>query len=612
MGCMYGMTPRDGMESMAAEHDEGADLSYDELAIQHVSVRRVLGLFRAYTGRLMAMLALILASSLAGVAVPFLVRAIIDDALPTADLGLLTLLVGGLLLVAVIGAGIGVVQVLITSQVGQAIMHDLRVRVYAHLQSLSLGFFTATRTGEVQARIASDIGGLQSLVTHTATDLTRNASVVAMTMVAMLALEWRLALFSFLVLPLAIWISHRVGQLREEYTYEQQLRIADMSSSVQESLSVSGIVLARTMGRTAHLTRRFTRTSEDIATLEVRSHTAGQWRWAVIDLVLQALPALTLLLGGFLMGSGTGAVTIGTLVALIALQEQLLFPLEEVLQSGVEVRQARALFARIFEYLDQPVEIRERPDPVIVDPSQIRGAVRLHEVRFAYDKAQAPAIDGLSIDIPAGTHLAIVGATGSGKTTLGYLLARLYDVDAGAVCFDGVDVRDLSFQSLTDTLGVVTQDAYLFNASIADNLRFAQPDATDEALVAAAKVAQVHDTIAALPQGYRTLVGERGHRFSGGEKQRLSLARTILRNPPVLLLDEATSALDTATERAMSQAIEALARGRTTITIAHRLSTVRHADQIVVLDKGRVVERGNHDELLALDGAYAELVRSAA
>lgn len=612
MGCMYGMTPRDGMESMAAEHDEGADLSYDELAIQHVSVRRVLGLFRAYTGRLMAMLALILASSLAGVAVPFLVRAIIDDALPTADLGLLTLLVGGLLLVAVIGAGIGVVQVLITSQVGQAIMHDLRVRVYAHLQSLSLGFFTATRTGEVQARIASDIGGLQSLVTHTATDLTRNASVVAMTMVAMLALEWRLALFSFLVLPLAIWISHRVGQLREEYTYEQQLRIADMSSSVQESLSVSGIVLARTMGRTAHLTRRFTRTSEDIATLEVRSHTAGQWRWAVIDLVLQALPALTLLLGGFLMGSGTGAVTIGTLVALIALQEQLLFPLEEVLQSGVEVRQARALFARIFEYLDQPVEIRERPDPVVVDPSQIRGAVRLHEVRFSYDKAQVPAIDGVSIDIPAGTHLAIVGATGSGKTTLGYLLARLYDVDAGAVCFDGVDVRDLSFQSLTDTLGVVTQDAYLFNASIADNLRFAQPDATDEALVAAAKVAQVHDTIAALPQGYRTLVGERGHRFSGGEKQRLSLARTILRNPPVLLLDEATSALDTATERAMSQAIEALARGRTTITIAHRLSTVRHADQIVVLDKGRVIERGNHDELLALDGAYAELVRSAA
>lgn len=611
MARMYDTTPRDGVETMTAEHDEGADLSYDELAMRHVSVRRILGLFRAYAGRLMAMLVLILASSLAGVAVPFLVRAIIDDALPTGDLGLLTWLVGGLLLVAVIGAGIGVVQALITSRVGQAIMHDLRVRVYAHLQSLSLGFFTATRTGEVQARIASDIGGLQSLVTHTATDFTRNVSVVAMTMAAMLALEWRLALFSFLVLPVAIWISHRVGQLREAFTYEQQQRVADMSSSVQESLSVSGIVLARTMGRSAHLMRRFARTSEDIARLEVQSHTAGQWQWAVIDLVLQALPALTLLLGGLLMDASVGAVTIGTLVAMIALQEQLLFPMEEVLQSGVEVRQARALFARIFEYLDQPVEIRERADPVTVDPAQIRGAVRLHELRFAYDKAQAPAIDGVSIDIPAGTHLAIVGATGSGKTTLGYLLARLYDVDAGAVCFDGVDVRDLSFQTLTDTLGVVTQDAYLFNASIADNLRFAKPDASEEELVAAARIAQVHDTIAALPDGYRTVVGERGHRFSGGEKQRLSLARTILRNPPVLLLDEATSALDTATERAMSQAIEALARGRTTITIAHRLSTVRHADQIVVLDKGRVVERGNHDELLALDGAYAELVRSA-
>lgn len=599
---------------MTADNNEGADLDhddYDELANRHVSVRRILGLFNAYTGRLTAMLVLILLTSLAGVSVPFLVRAIIDNALPTADLGLLTLLVGGLLLVAGIGAGIGVVQALITSQVGQAIMHDLRVRVYAHLQSLSLGFFTATRTGEVQARIASDIGGLQSLVTHTATDLTRNVSVVVMTMVAMLALEWRLALFSFLVLPVAIWISHRVGQLREEFTYEQQQRVADMSSTVQESLSVSGIVLARTMGRTAHLMRRFTRTSEDIARLEVQSHTAGQWQWAVIDLVLQALPALTLLLGGLLMGGGVGAVTIGTLVAMIALQEQLLFPMEEVLQSGVEVRQARALFARIFEYLDQPVEIHERHDPVTVDPSQIRGAVRLHDVRFAYDNAHGPAIDGVSIDIPPGTHLAIVGATGSGKTTLGYLLARLYDVDAGAVCFDGVDVRDLSFQTLTDTLGVVTQDAYLFNASIADNLRFAQPDATDQELIAAARIAQVHDTIAALPDGYRTLVGERGHRFSGGEKQRLSLARTILRNPPVLLLDEATSALDTATERAMSQAIEALAKGRTTITIAHRLSTVRHADQIVVLDKGRVVERGTHDALLALDGAYAELVRSA-
>ncbi|MCV9940652.1 ABC transporter ATP-binding protein/permease [Boseaceae bacterium BT-24-1] len=594
---------------MASPSDKAEDFSYDELAATHVSARRVLGLFKPYVGRVLAVLILILVSSIAGIAAPFLLRAIIDDALPHRDLDLLARLAGGLIALACLGAAITVLQALVTSKVGQAIMHDLRVRVYAHLQSLSLGFFTATRTGEVQSRIASDIGGLQALVTHTASDLTRNVSTVVMTMVAMLVLEWRLALFSFLVLPLAIWISHRVGRVREAITYEQQLRIADMSSTVQESLSISGIILARTMGRTHHLTRRFTHTSEGVAALEVRSHTAGQWEWSVIDLVLQALPALTLLLGGWLMGQGA-PVTIGTLVAMIALQEQILWPLEEVLQSGVQIRTTRALFARIFEYLDRPVEITERSGPVVLDQRKIRGAVQLDDISFAYDKSQPPAIAGVSIDIPAGSHVAIVGATGSGKTTLGYLLARLYDIDAGSIRYDSVDVRDLSFQSLTDMLGVVTQEPYLFNASIADNLRFAKPDATDDEVIVAAKVAQLHDLISALPDGYNTAVGERGYRFSGGEKQRLALARTILRNPRVLLLDEATSALDTATERAMSGALATLARDRTTITIAHRLSTVRHADQIIVMDKGRVVERGTHDELLALNGPYAELVRS--
>ena len=594
---------------MERESYKHGDISYDELAAAHVSTRRVLALFKPYVGRVLAVLVLILVSSIAGTVAPFLLRAIVDDALPHGDLRLLALLAGGLIAIACLGAAITVLQALVTSKVGQAIMHDLRVRVYAHLQSLSLGFFTATRTGEVQSRIASDIGGLQALVTHTASDLTRNVSTVAMTTIAMLVLEWRLALVSFLVLPLAIWISHRVGRMRETITYDQQLRIADMSSAVQESLSVSGIILARTMGRTHHLTRRFARTSEGVAALEVRSHTAGQWEWSVIDLVLQALPALTLLLGGWLMSQGA-AVTIGTLVAMIALQEQLLWPLEEVLQSGVRIRTTRALFARIFEYLDQPVEITDPPDPIALDQKKIRGAVRFHEVCFAYNKSQPPTIADVSIDISAGSHVAIVGATGSGKTTLGYLLARLYDVDAGSILYDGVDVRDLSFQSLTEVLGVVTQEPYLFNASIADNLRFARPDVTKDELVAAARVAQLHEFILALPDGYNTLVGERGYRFSGGEKQRLALARTILRNPRVLLMDEATSALDTATERAMSEALAMLAKDRTIITIAHRLSTVRHADQIIVIDKGRVVERGNHDELLARNGAYAQLVRS--
>jgi ATP-binding cassette subfamily B protein len=598
---------------MRDEEDEvgGEDLDYEALAAQHVSWRRALGLFRPYVGRLVFILGLILASSLAGVAAPFLLRAIIDTALPAGDLGLLALLAGGLIALSCAGTVIGVLQGLATAKIGQAIMHDLRVRVFAHLQSLSLGFFTATRTGEVQARIANDIGGLQALVTHTATDMTRNISVVVMTMIAMLMLEWRLALISFLVIPLAVWISHRVGRLREELTYEQRLRVADMSSMVQESLSISGIILARTMGRTAHLTRRFVDTSQRVAALDVRAHTAGQWQWAVIDLLLQILPAVTLLVGGLLMSPGGTAVTIGTLVAMIALQEQLLWPLEEVLNAGVQIKTTRALFARIFEYLDRPAEIRERPDAVTLDRATLRGAVRLKNVRFAYTPFQPPTLDGVSIDIPAGSHVALVGATGSGKTTLGYLLARLYDVDSGAIRYDGIDVRDLSVQSLTDMLGVVTQDPSLFNATIADNLRFAKPDASLDDLVAAAKVAQIHDTIAALPDGYDTRVGERGYRFSGGEKQRLSLARTILRHPRVLLLDEATSALDTATERAMSHALDTLAKERTTITIAHRLSTVRHADQIIVLDRGRVVEQGTHETLLARGGTYAALVRAS-
>lgn len=594
---------------MISRSTDNEDHSYEELANAHVSGRRVMALFTPYLGRILAVLVLIVASSIAGIAAPFLLRGIIDSALPRGDLDLLTLLAGGLIALACLGAAITVLQTLVTSKVGQAIMHDLRVRVYAHLQSLSLGFFTATRTGEVQSRIASDIGGLQALVTHTASDLTRNITTVVATMVAMLVLEWRLALFSFLVLPLAIWISYRVARVREAITYEQQMRIADMSAAVQESLSISGIILARTMGRTHHLTRRFTRTSEHVAALEVRSHTAGQWEWSLIDLVLQALPALTLLIGGWLMNQGA-AVTIGTLVAMIALQEQLLWPIEDVLQSGVQIRTTRALFARIFDYLDRPVEITERSDAVRLDPDHVRGAVRLQGVTFAYDKSQPPAISDVSVDIPAGSHVAIVGATGSGKTTLGYLLARLYDVDTGSISYDGIDVRDLSFDSLVNVLGVVTQEPYLFHATVFDNLRFARPDATDEQLVLAARIAQIHQAISSLPEGYNTMVGERGHRFSGGEKQRLAMARTILRNPHVLLLDEATSALDTATERAMSDALDILAKDRTTITIAHRLTTVRHADQIIVMDKGYVVERGKHEELLALGGTYAKLVHS--
>ena len=592
-----------------SETDFSRDDAYHDLAANHVSAGRILALFKPYKRQILRVVILLLFGSAVGMASPFLLRAIIDDALPKADIQLLIYLAGGLIGIAALSAGLNTLQIVMSTKIGQSIMHDLRVRLYSHLQSLSLSFFAATRSGEIQSRIASDIGGLQTLVTNTANELARNTSVVVMTAVAMFFLDWRLALFSMIAVPVSILLSDRVGKLRETITHEQQVRLGDMSAAVQESLSISGIILARTMGRGEHLTRRFTRTSEDVARLEVRSHTAGEWQWQMIYLILSILPALTLLLGGFLMNSSV-PVTIGTLVAMIALQEQLLWPLEELLSIGREVRKTRALFTRVFEYLDKPVEIKETADAVTFDKSQMRGAVRVENVSFSYPESEKPTLSEISIDVPAGSSVAIVGSTGSGKTTLGYLLARLYDVEGGSIRYDGIDIRDLSFDTLADMLGVVTQEPYLLYASVAENLRFAKPDATDEELINAAKIAQIHDSLAALPEGYDTIVGDRGYRFSGGEKQRLALARTILRNPPVLLLDEATSALDTKTERAMEAALANLSKDRTTITIAHRLSTIRRADQIVVLQQGRIVERGTHEELERLNGVYAALIKS--
>ncbi|MFF8595607.1 ABC transporter ATP-binding protein [Streptomyces sp. NPDC015220] len=570
-------------------------------------VRRILKLFRPYRGRLAVVGLLVGASSLVSVATPFLLRETLDVAIPQGRTGLLSLLAAGMILSAVLTSVFGVLQTLISTTVGQRVMHDLRTAVYGRLQRMSLAFFTRTRTGEVQSRIANDIGGMQATVTSTATSLVSNLTSVVATVVAMVALDWRLTVVSLLLLPVFVWISRRVGNERKKITTQRQKQMAAMAATVTESLSVSGILLGRTMGRSDSLTASFAEESEGLVDLEVRSNMAGRWRMAVITIVMAAMPAVIYWTAGTALQLGGPKVSIGTIVAFVSLQQGLFRPAVSLLSTGVQIQTSLALFQRIFEYLDLPIDITERERPVRLD--RIRGEVRFEDVAFRYDDGGAPVLDGIDVTVPAGSGLAIVGPTGAGKSTLGYLVPRLYDVTGGRVTLDGIDVRDLDFDTLARAVGVVSQETYLFHASVAENLRFAKPDATDEELVAAARAAQIHDHIAALPDGYDTVVGERGHRFSGGEKQRLAIARTILRDPPVLLLDEATSALDTRTEAAVQEAIDALSANRTTLTIAHRLSTVRGADQIVVLDSGRVAERGTHQELLELDGRYAALVR---
>jgi ATP-binding cassette subfamily B protein len=580
-------------------------------AVRRANLRRIGRLFRAYWAKLSVVTVLILFASGLGVVPAFLQRAVFSQAFTTTanrevvvNLRLLGVLVAAMIVIAIILGACGVVQSYLSTQVGQSVMHDLRTSVYRHLQRLSLAFFTRTRTGEVQSRIANDIGGVDNVLTSTATSVMSTVTTVIATVIAMFLIQWELAVVALGLMPIFVLITRRVGATRQRIAMTRQESMADIASLVQESLSVSGILLGKTMGRSAELAERFEGESNRLADLEVRSRMTGRWLMQSIQITFAVMPALIYLFGGLAVARHSPAPysTIGTLVAFTNLQTRLFAPIGSLLSIQVDIQSSLALFDRIFEYLDLPIDIA----PGTRTLEAVEGTVRFEDVWFRYGDGPY-ALEAVDFTIPAGTTTAIVGETGAGKTTVGYLVSRLYDTTRGRVTIDGVDIRDLSFDSLAATVGVVSQETYLFHATVRENLRFAKPDATDAEVEQAARAAQIHGLISSLPEGYETVVGERGYRFSGGEKQRIAIARAILRNPPILVLDEATSALDTQTERAVQEALARLVEGRTTIAIAHRLSTVRDADQIVVLDAGRVVETGTYEELLALGGRFAAL-----
>ena len=581
-----------------------------QLALAPVPLRRVVALFRGFGRPIGIVTAIIVVTSVVSMAQPFLVREVVDVAIPQQDVRLLLLTVGAMLAVAATTQVLGVVQTWMSTGVGQRVMHRLRTDLFAHLQQQSLGFFTRTRAGEVQSRLTNDINGMQGVVTTTATSIASNLTTAIATSAAMVALSWRLSLLSLVVIPPAVWMTRRVALIRREVTARQQSRRADLNVQIEEGLSVSGVRLSKTLGAGRRHAERFASTSSELVDLELRSQLAGRWRMATMQVVFAAIPALIYLVAG--LPATSGGMTIGTLIAFTTLQAGIFRPLMGLLNVGAQWVSSMALFSRVFEYLDLIPEVAAPTAPVALDPARVRGEVRFDDVSFAYAADAPHAVSSISAVVPAGGSLALVGHTGSGKSTLASLVARLHDPTSGRVTVDGVDLRDLDPEVLARIVGVVSQETYLVHASIRENLLLAAPDATEVQLWRALGAAQVADLVASLPDGLETVVGARGHRFSGGEQQRLAIARTILRDPRVLVLDEATSALDNDTERAVQKALDELVRGRTTITIAHRLSTIEDADEIAVLDHGHVVERGTHRELLALGGRYAALAGSPA
>ncbi len=577
---------------------------------------RVVALFRPYLWRIVFTAVLVVAGAGIAVVPPLIVQRIFDDALfPVAGGGpqitLLTWLVSAMVALFLLSAALGVAQTWLTSTVGNSVTGDLRVRLFEHLQAMELGFFTRTKTGVIQSRLQNDVGGVSGVLTNTVTSILGNAVTVIASLVAMILIDWRLTLIAVVLMPFLVLVQRRVGQLRARIAGETQESLSELTSITQETLSVSGMLLSKAFNRQRTESERYQAENRNQVVLQVRRAMSGQGFFAVVQVLMSSVPAVIYLVSGYLIAGGTGAITAGTVVAFTTVQARLLMPLMGLMRVSLDLQTSSALFARIFEYLDLVPEITDAPDAITVDEAPgPRGRIEFRDVVFRYPDA-APGtratLQGVSFVAEPGQNVAFVGPSGAGKTTVLYLAPRLYEAHGGTVLFAGADVRTLTQESIIDQVGIVSQETYLFHATIRENLLYAKPGADEAELVAACTAANIHHIIAGFEKGYDTVVGERGYRLSGGEKQRIAIARVLLKDPPVLLLDEATSALDTVSERVVQEALDEAAKGRTTLTIAHRLSTVMGADMIHVLDAGRIIESGTHEELLRLGGLYAEL-----
>ncbi|MDP9325638.1 MAG: ABC transporter ATP-binding protein/permease [Candidatus Dormibacteraeota bacterium] len=606
------------------------ELREGEEPLRPANVKRVLSLFSNHKKQVIGATALVLVTALLGVVNPLMQVRIFDDVFAAALAGrhvvgpfglsglqLLILYVGIMIAVPIVSSLIGIVQTYITTVIGQDVIRELRNRLYRHLQAMSLKFFTDTRTGEIQARLSSDVGGVQTVVTDTFTSIVSNFAILLTTVIAMWLLSPALTILSLGLVPVFILLTLRVGNVRRDISSQTQKTIADMSALVEETLSVSGVLLTKTFGRQKTSTARFEGENSRLSRLFIRQQMVGRGFMALIGTFFSISPALIYLLAGYLLFGNhgapvdfplIGALSVGTLVGFTTLQSRLFFPIGQLLQVQVEVMGAFALFDRVFEYLDMPHDIVDKPSAVELKAEQVQGGVEFRDVDFSYVGKEGPlALEHVSFNVKPGGLVALVGPSGAGKTTTTYLIPRLYDADSGAVLIDGHDVRDIRLESLGELIGVVTQETYLFHSTVRENLEFARPDATDEELWESLEAAAIGDRIRQLPAGLDTVVGERGYRLSGGEKQRIAIARVFLKNPRILILDEATSALDTRSERLIQNAFARLMQGRTTVAIAHRLSTILKADQILVYDNGRIVERGSHAELVNRGGLYSRL-----